>query len=151
MAQLLVIFRVGTTRYGIGIDAVEEILLDLPITRLPRAPRGVIGVVDARGRVVPVFDLHARFGAGRRVESNESRLVLVRLASGMVALPVDEVDEVASIEPSSVQRVGAPGCAPEMDYLAGVVHHREQLVLWIEPERLIPAAVQKIRRLPQAA
>lgn len=151
MSQLLVIFRVGSTRCGIGIDSVDEILLDLPITPLPRSSRGVLGVIDVRGKVVPVFDLHGRFGAGRRTPGPESRLVLVRLAEGSVALPVDEVDEVASIEASSVQPVEVPGRAGELGYLAGVVHHREQLVLWIEPGRLIPASVSRSNRLAKAA
>ncbi len=151
MMQLLVIFRVGTTRYGIGIEEVEEIILDLPVTPLPRAPRGVVGVIDVRGRVTPVFDLHARFGAGRREPGNESRLVIVRVAGETVALPVDEVDEVASIDAAAVQRVGLPGQTAELDYLAGVVHYRDELVLWVEPGRLVPAAVQKVRRLAQVA
>lgn len=151
MAQLLVIFRVGDTRYGIGIDSVDEIILDLPVTPLPRAPKGVLGVMDVRGRVVPVFDLHHRFGIGQRRATAESRMVLVSLPEGAVALPVDEVHEVASVDSSQVQPVEVPGRAGELDYLSGVVHHRDQLVLWVEPGRLIPAAVQRTRRLAAAA
>lgn len=151
MAQLLVVFRVGPTGYGIGIDSVDEILLDLPVTPLPRSSRGVLGVIDVRGRVVPVFDLHGRFGADRRVPGPESRLVLVRLAEGPVALPVDAVDEVASVEASSVQPVEVPGRPGELGFLSGVVHHREQLVLWFEPGRLIPGSVSRSNRLAKAA
>jgi purine-binding chemotaxis protein CheW len=142
---------VGATRYGIGIESVDEILPELQVTPLPRAPEGVIGVVDIRNRVVPVYDLHQRFGAGRRQSTFDSRMILVSLAEGAVALPVDGVDEVASIDPAAVQAVDVPGRSGELAYLVGAVHHRGQLVLWIDPEQLIPVAAQRTRRLARVA
>jgi len=151
VSGLLVVFRVGATRYGIGIESVDEILPELQVTPLPRAPEGVIGVVDVRSRVVPVYDVHQRFGAGRRQSTFDSRTILVSLDEGSVALPVDGVEEVASVDPAAVQAVDVPGRTGELSYLVGVVHHRGELVLWVDPDQLIPAAVQRTRRLARVA
>jgi chemotaxis signal transduction protein len=142
---------VGATRYGISIDAVDEILPELQVTPLPRAPQGVIGIVDVRNRVVPVYDIHQRFGLVKRQSTFDSRTILVSLAEGPVALPVDGVDEVASIDPAAVQAVEVPGRSGELGYLIGVVHHRGQLVLWVDPDQLIPVAVQRTKRLARVA
>ncbi len=151
VAGLLVVFRVGVTCYGIAIDAVEEILPEREVARLPRAPRGMTGVVDVRSRVVPVYDLHARFGVYQRQSTPDSRMVLVKVKGDTIALPVDGVDEVASIDTTAVQTVELPGKTGELKYLVGVVQHRGQLVLWIDPERLFPQAARRTRRLARAA
>ena len=72
----LVMFGVGETFFGIDIALVEEILPVLPITATPSAPTGVLGIVDVRKRVVPVFDLHSRFSVAAPASNSDARLIL---------------------------------------------------------------------------
>ena len=151
MSGLLVVFRVGATHYGIGIESVDEVLPELGVTPLPGAPEEVIGTIDVRDGVVPLYDIHRRFAAGQRRSTSDSRIILVSLREGAVALPVDGVDEVAWIDPASVRGVDVPGHSSELSYLIGVAHHRGQQLFWIDPEKLIPVAVQRTRRLARVA
>lgn len=141
----LVLFRVGETHYGLDIEAVGEILPVLPVTALPGAPAGVIGIADVRERVVPVFDLHWKFGVPTPGSNPEARLILVRAGEGPVALLVGAVEEVVTVAREDFQSVTTPGSVSSLGYLNGVVRRGDRLVLWIDharlvPERMLPAA-----------
>ncbi len=141
----IVIFRVADTRYGFDIAAVEEILAPEHVTRVADAPNGVLGLTDIRGRAVPVFDLHWKFGVPAK-DDFEARFVLVRTFGGSVALLVDAVEEVADAPAEAFQPVAAPGSADGLAYLNGVFHHGDDLVLWVEPARLVPLGVAQSAR-----
>jgi purine-binding chemotaxis protein CheW len=136
----LVIFRVASTLYGIDIAEVAEILAPLPVTTVAEAPGGVLGLVDVRKRVVPVFDLHWKFGVPRDVAA-PSRMIMVENTEGPVALLVDSVEEVATIDPEAYHRVNTPGDTRAMSYLRGCVRRNDQLVLWVDHAFLIPEGV----------
>lgn len=140
----LVLFRVGETRYGLDIDSVSEILALLPVTALRGAPNGVLGMVEVRKRVVPVFDLHWKFGLPKPEAGRDTRMILVEVAEGPVALLVDSVDEVVTVPRESYQPVHAPGSMDGLGYLGGVVRLEGGLVLWVDHQQLVPhGAVKK--------
>lgn len=141
----LVLFRVAETHYGLDIEDVGEILPVLPVTALPGAPAGVLGIADVRERVVPVFDLHWKFGVPTPVSNPEARFILVRAGQGDVALLVDAVEEVVTVSREDFQSVATPGATSGLGYLSGVLRRGDRLVLWIDhmrlvPERMLPAA-----------
>lgn len=140
----LVVFRVGATYYGLDIEAVEEILPVLPITATPGAPKGVLGLADVRKRVVPVFDLHCRFGVERPEDSRETRLIMVSASEGPVAMLVDEVDEVLNVRREDYQSVNTPGSASNVGYLNGVVRTEGRLTLWVDHNQLAPGGVSRM-------
>ena len=140
----LVIFRVGETHYGIDIEAVDEILPMLPITSTPGAPAGVLGLADVRKQVVPVFDLHVRFGVQRPPDSGATRLILVETEHGAVAVLVDAVEEVLSVKREDIQSVATPGSAAAIGYLNGVVRRDDRLTLWVDHNGLVPASVGEV-------
>lgn len=141
----LVLFRVGETHYGIDIDSVDEILPLLPVTATPGAPGGILGLTDVRKNVVPVFDLHWKFNLPRPEANADTRLILVETAAGSVAMLVDEVEEVLTVDRDEYQKVATPGDRSSMGYLRGVVHKEERLILWVDHSRLAPS------ELPAAA
>lgn len=139
----LVVFRVGETRYGLDIDSVSEILGQLPITALGGAPKGILGIAEVRKRVVPVFDLHWKFGLPRPEMSKNTRMILVEVAEGPVALLVDGVDEVVTAPREAYQPVYTPGDRAGIEYLSGVVRLDAGFVLWVDHTRLVPGGVVK--------
>lgn len=139
----LVVFRVGETDYGLDIDAVEEILPLLDITPLAGAPGGVLGIADVRKRVVPIFDLHWKFGVPKPAFDTRTRLILVEVDEGPVALLVDEVAEVMSVNRENFQSVATPGDNSGLGYLNGVFREESGLVLWIDHVRLVPGGVAR--------
>lgn len=137
----VVLFRVGETDYALDIDAVDEILPVLPITALAEAAPGVLGIVDVRNRVIPVFDLHAKLGSTRSADESKRRLVLVEGNDGPVAFLVDAVEEVLTVPREAYQHVDPPGDRRGLGYLNGVVRNGDRLVLWVDHRRLAPEGV----------
>jgi purine-binding chemotaxis protein CheW len=137
----LVLFRVGDTHYGLDIESVDEILPVLPITETPGAPVGVLGIVDVRKNVVPVYDLHVKFGVPAPNSNPEARLILVDVAGDPVALLVDAVEEVLNVQRDDFHGLTTPGSSSEVGYVSGVVRNGDRLILWIDHSRLVPGAV----------
>jgi chemotaxis signal transduction protein len=137
----LVLFRVGNTHYGLDIDAVDEILPLIAITPVAGAQEGVLGLADVRKRVVPVFDLHAKFRVARPPDDRESRLILVDTAQGSVALLVDAVEEVLTVQREDFQHVAPPGDRRGLAYLNGIVRRDDSLVVWVDHHGLVPENV----------
>jgi len=140
----LVLFRVGDTHYGLDIEAVDEILPLIAITPVAGAQGGVLGLADVRKRVVPVFDLHWKFGVPRPPDGRDSRLILVDAAEGPVALLVDAVEEVLTVQREDFQQVAPPGDRRGLGYLNGVVRRDNGLVVWVDPRRLVPDDVSSV-------
>lgn len=140
----LVLFRVGETHYGIDIESVDEILPLLPVTATPGAPGGVLGLADVRKRVVPVFDLHWRFGLPKPEPTGDTRLILVDSGEGPVAMLVDEVEEVLTVAREDFQSVLPPGDRSSLSYLSGVIRKNDRLTLWIDHNRLVPGGVGEV-------
>jgi purine-binding chemotaxis protein CheW len=147
----LVVFRVGGTHYGIDIESVDEILPVLPITATPGVVPGVLGLADVRKQVVPVFDLHVRFGVPAPESSGDTRLVLVETSAGSVAMLVDCVEEVLTVRREEFQSVATPGSAKATGYLQGVVRKDDKLILWVDHEGLVPAGIAAPAALGAAA
>jgi purine-binding chemotaxis protein CheW len=137
----LVVFRVGPTRYGVDVGEVDTIVIAQPVTPLAGAPAGVIGVVDVRKRVVPVFDLHWKFGVPQPEDWRSLRMVLVHHESGPVALLVGPVDEVATFARDAFQEVVPPGDRSGIAYVKGVAQREKDIVVWIDHRLVIPAGI----------
>jgi len=102
-------FRLGDHRYGVALEAVQEVLRPQPVTRVPAGPPALAGLMNLRGHIVPVVDLRVLLGLGTADET--SFLVIVRADDGPVALLVDEIGDVERVSE------GAP-----VPYLPGAGH-----------------------------
>lgn len=103
----LATFRVGDDLFAMDIMRIKEIVRPLPTTPVPKAPPGMIGVVDLRGAVLPLFDLRLRFGLPPRADAESAlvRHLLVTLDGRLLGLVVDEVLDVVTVTRSQL-RVG---------------------------------------------
>jgi len=96
-ARQLVAFALGHEEFGVPITRVQEIIRHTRPRPIPESPAHVEGVINLRGRIIPVVDLRARLGAaGERAE--DSKIVIVELASATVGIEVDEVREVLTVQ-----------------------------------------------------
>src|SRR2546422_368643 len=87
----LVVFQIGEQEFAVGVTAVERVLRAVEIAPLPEAPRGVRGVINLQGRIVPVFDLWERFGQPAREVRASDHLMVAHTHWRTVALLVDAV------------------------------------------------------------
>ena len=93
-AQAWCTFRLGGGDYGVALARVEEVLRPLPVTRLPLAPPALAGLVNLRGRILPVIDPRDVLGIRQPHTSGTESLVVVSSAEGPVALLVDAIGDV---------------------------------------------------------
>jgi purine-binding chemotaxis protein CheW len=103
LIQLLA-FELSARRLALPVELVETIVWAVRITPLPHAPPFVEGLINLRGRVVPVVDLRRRFGLATVPLALEQRFVVVRNGHRTLALRVDRVDAVVTVEPEAVER-----------------------------------------------
>jgi len=138
-ARPYVIFRLGAEEYGIGIVRVSGIIRYETATPVPKAPDSVLGVINLRGRVIPIVDLCERLGRGRLVPSAHSRIIVVDAEAGSVGLAVDEASEVVAIPVDSIGP--APDAAvssQSAEMIEGVADRAGRLVILLDLDKTIP-------------
>ena len=117
--QPLIVFRLDDQRYGLGADAVERVVRTVEITPLPKAPPAVLGVINAEGQVIPVFDMRRRFQLPERSASLSDHLIIARAGGRRVALAVDEALDV--LAPAAATIAAPEQILAGLEYVQGVV------------------------------
>ena len=137
VGQQLVTFRLGDDFFAADIYSVERVLRYHPPTTIPSVPEWVDGVIEYRGRIIPVIDLRLRFGLERSTPGPESRILVFSVGNDWIGAIVDAVLEVAS--PTADQLSPPPplfrGLSAE--FLRGVVRRNDRLVVFLEVTRLL--------------
>jgi purine-binding chemotaxis protein CheW len=121
-------------------DDIEHLEMLNHVTPVPNAPGFVDGVTSVRGRVVPVVNLRAKFGFERQAADLRTRLIVVRAAGRSLGLLVDTAREFATIPESSVQPPPTGLADISTQYLRGMAHLGDRLVLVLDIEELISVA-----------
>lgn len=133
---ILVIFRLLQEEFALPIASVIEILRPQKLTRMPRAPHFVKGVMNLRGRVFPVVDLKRRLAMASTAGDAKSRIMVVDFHGDTMGLMVDEVKEVFRGQPQDLELAPNLALGVTADYLSGVVSQRERMILLLDMDRL---------------
>lgn len=133
----LVSFRVGAEEFGLDILRVQEIIRLQHLTRVPNSPEFVEGVINLRGRVIPVVSLRQRFGLEPGETTNQARIVVVEVKGSVVGFMVDCVSEVLRTPASHVEP--PPRLARvEREYVSGVSKlDDDRLLILLDLDRLM--------------
>ena len=135
-------FRLGTESYGIGVLAVQEIIRITTITPVPQLPAHLRGVINLRGRIVPVVDLRRRFGLPADTDGERACIVVVQIrvaARGVIpmGLVVDAVEEVLTIAAGEIEPPPEFGCAVDISFLRGLARVRGTVKALLDIERVL--------------
>lgn len=134
-----VIFRLGSEEYGLDIGRVQSIVRFEQPTTVPRCPESVMGVINLRGRVIPVIDMAKRLGRGVFVPTAGSRIIVVEGAAGLLGLAVDAANEVVGIARDAIQPTPEVTIDPEVsEMFAGVAERDGALVILVDLDRVVP-------------
>lgn len=133
----LVVFDLAGEIYGVNIETVREIIRMQPVTFVPDAPDFVEGVINLRGRVIPVIDLRRRFGLTVTKETNESRVLVVDSEGEDLGVIVDAVTEVQRIREDSIEPVSNLVSTEESEYIVGITKVEDQLIILLDLDRAI--------------
>ncbi|MBI2400663.1 MAG: chemotaxis protein CheW [Deltaproteobacteria bacterium] len=133
----LVTFRLGNEEFSLDILRVQEIIRHMELTRVPRTPDFVDGVINLRGRVIPVLDLRKRFGLPSDAKTNETRIIVVDVDNKTVGLKVDAVSEVLRLPADTVEPAPAIVTGAESDYIKGVGKLEGRLLILLDVEKIL--------------
>jgi purine-binding chemotaxis protein CheW len=142
----VVVLRVQGGDYAVPIHRVQEIVRVPEITRVPHAQPGVEGVINLRGRVLPVVDLAARLALGITARDRSSRVVVVDGGSGSIGLLVDGVSEVLRVSAADVSPPSVTATGDGVTSVLGVAKLGDRLVLLLDLDAAIggvPVDVQQ--------
>jgi purine-binding chemotaxis protein CheW len=137
-----VVCRVGSEEFALDVLSVQEIDRMAEITRVPKAPPHVEGVINLRGRIIPVLNLRRRFGLPDIERTARSRIVVVSVRQRVVGLAVDSVEEVLCIPRSAIEPPPAVGTAAGAEYTQGVGRVHDRLLIVLDLPRLLMPAEQ---------
>ena len=135
--QQLVVFQLGAELYGVEIARVHEIIRLQTVTRVPHAPAFVEGVINLRGKVIPVVDLRRRFGLALADHTRASRIVVVEIGDQVVGIVVDGVSEVLRVNNATIEPPSPVVAGIDSDYLHGIAKLPEQLVILLNLDRVL--------------
>ncbi len=124
-----VFFTLDEQRYGLHLSAVERVVSVVEITPLPEAPEMVLGVVNAQGQVIPVFNIRKLFHLPEREIALSDQFIIANTSSRTVALLVDAV--IGVVEPSEEEMITAEKILPNMEYVEGVVKIEDGMIILI--------------------
>ena len=133
----LVVFDLADEGYGVDISSVREIIRMQEITRVPRAPDFVEGVINLRGRVIPVVDLRKRFGFTVTDWTKDTRIVVVDIAGQDIGVVVDAVTEVLRLAATSVEPPSSVITTADSEYLLGIAKLESRLIILLDLERAL--------------
>lgn len=135
--EQLVIFELANEVYGVDISRVQEIIRMTTITRLPRAPEFVEGVINLRGKVIPVVDLHKRFGLEQGDRTKASRIVVVDVGDHTIGMVVDAVSEVLRVPSGAVEPPSPVVTTIESDYIRGIAKLEGRLIILLDLNKVL--------------
>ncbi len=144
-----VILELGRETFGIDIGGVQESIRMTTITNLPGAPEFVEGVINLRGRIIPVVDLKRRFGLEQGEHTNRSRIVVVDVGAHTIGVVVDGVSEVLKIAPGQVEPPPAVTMTGDSDYIRGVAKLDDRMITLLDLAKAL--ATEDLGELPKAA
>ena len=137
MRHELITFGIAGQRFGIDIMAVREIRAWSPVTRLPRVPDYVAGVVNLRGAVLPVVDLAARLGWEPTAATPRNPIIVIEHEAQLRGLIVHDVADIVAIEQAHLQQPDAIGQDDVTHFLAAIAPLGEDMVMILDLHRLM--------------
>jgi len=142
-------FRIGDETFGVRIGSVREIVRVPEITTVPNAQDTIEGVINLRGKIIPVIDLRKRFGQTKIVTDKRNRILVVELDGKLVGLIVNSASEVLKIPPSEIEPPGSVFADNESSYVTGVGKLKGRLIILLDISKLLHRP--EFKKLEEAA
>ena len=135
----LVTFSIGSEEFGVDILKVIEIIRTMEITKVPKAPAFVEGVINLRGLVIPIIDLRRRFGLAEKAGDSDTRIIVIEINGMSVGFVVDSVSEVLRIPANTVEPAPPVVAGVNSDYISGVGKLEDRLLILLDLDKLLSA------------
>ncbi|MHB8172823.1 MAG: chemotaxis protein CheW [Thermincolia bacterium] len=132
-----VVFQLSKETYGVDISKVWEIIIMQPITQVPHTAEFIEGIINLRGRVIPVIDLRKRFNLFQEEYTRSTRIMVIEISGNTLGMIVDGVSEVLRISSDIVEPPPPAIINIDADYLQGVAKLEDRLVILLNLDKLL--------------
>lgn len=133
----LVTFTLGGEEYAVDILKVQEINRMKEITRFPNAPYYVEGVINLRGKVIPIVSLRKMFGLPEEEDRSQQKIMIMDIQGVTIGLIVDTVSEVLRISANIVESPPAMTYSVSTEFISGIAKMEDRLIILLDMDRLI--------------
>ena len=132
----LVTFRLANEEYGLPITKVREINRLVPVTKLPQTPSFMEGIINLRGRIIPVIDLRKRFNMPITDHDDDTRIIIVEISGQIVGVTVDAVTEVVRLNTANIEPSPAT-VTVDSQYIEGVGKIDDRLIILLDIDKVL--------------
>jgi len=139
----LVTFKLGTEEFGVDILKVQEINKMMSITKIPNAPGFIEGVINLRGKIIPIVDLRKRLGFREKPYDKSTRIIVVELEGLVLGFIVDSVSEVLRIPENTIEPPPSMVAGIESEYIEGVGKLDDRLLILLELKKIFSSPERK--------
>lgn len=136
----LVSFKIGDEEFGVDILSVQEINRMSQVTKVPNTPDFIEGVINLRGRIIPVLDLRVKLGMARKEHGKDTRIVVVELKGQTIGFIVDEVSEVLRIPKEITEAPPDMIGGVNSDYITSIGKLEDRLLIMLDLEKILSAS-----------
>lgn len=133
----LVSFNVGAEEFAVDILNVQEINRMAHLTRVPNAPVYISGVINLRGKVIPIIDLRRRLGLGNTINDGSTRIVVIEIDEKVVGFIVDKVNEVIRINKDITEAPPTMVSGIDKDFITYIAKLEDRLLILLDLEKVI--------------
>lgn len=137
MNNQYVVFKLSEEYYGIKIDGVENIEKSTEITRVPKTPSYVKGIINMRGEIVPIVDLRLRLNIPQKEYDSETRIIINKSDDVMIGYVVDSTYEVIDIDPSSIEFSDASENRNLETYINGIAKDNNRMIILLDLDKIL--------------
>lgn len=140
----LVSFNLGKEEFAVDILKIQEINRMVEITKVPKSPEFVEGVINLRGKVIPIIDLRKRFNLPGSENTKQTRIVVVDIDNKVVGLVVDAVSEVLRLPANTVEPPPPIVAGIDSEYISGVGKLEDRLLILLELDKVLSKDEKKV-------
>jgi len=141
MAGKYLTFQLGSENYGLQILKVQEIIGIMNVTKVPRTPSYVRGVINLRGKVIPVIELRVKFGMDTSEDSERTCIIVLQVSHGdtslITGIIVDEVSEVLDIAANQIEPAPSFGTTVDTEFILGMGKVGNKVIMMLDVDRVL--------------
>lgn len=139
----LVVFRLAREEYGVDIQQVREIIKVIDITRVPKAPEFIEGVINLRGQITPIMDLRKRLDLPELERGEETRIIIIEIGKNVVGMIVDAVMEVHRLPEKNIDPTPTISSEVGSEFINGVGKLGDRLLILLDLKKILSKKEEK--------
>jgi purine-binding chemotaxis protein CheW len=132
-----IMFRVGREKYGVNINEINTISAYIDITKSPNSHQAIEGMINLRGSIIPVINLHKYFNVDPMAIGNDTRIIICNLSETTIGFLTDEASKVIKVNNQNIEKTPSLITTSETEYITGICKYNDELITLLSFEHMI--------------